>query len=202
MMSSKVKKAFEPAEKLDAWKVAQQQLRNVAELIGLDEDMFGILSTPRLCMTVSVPIRHDDGRIRVYTGHRVQHSTSRGPGKGGIRYHPGVTLDEVKALAMWMTWKCSVMGLPYGGAKGGITCDPKALSIHELERLTRRYTSEILPIIGPERDIPAPDVNTTPQIMAWVMDTYSMNKGYTVPGVVTGNPIEIGAREQHRDGAG
>ena len=192
-MSSKVKRAEPaPADKPNAWKVAQQQLRNVAELLKLDEDIFGILSTPRVCMTVSVPIRHDDGRIRVYTGHRVQHSVARGPGKGGIRYHPDVTLDEVKALAMWMTWKCSVMGLPYGGAKGGITCDPKSMSNRELERLTRRYTSEILPIIGPERDIPAPDVNTTPQIMAWLMDTYSMNKGYTVPGVVTGKPIEIG----------
>jgi glutamate dehydrogenase/leucine dehydrogenase len=191
-MSSKVKKAEPEPEKLNAWKVAQQQLRNVAELIGLDESIFGILSTPRLCMTVSVPIRNDAGEIHVYTGHRVQHSTARGPGKGGIRFHPDVTLDEVKALAMWMTWKCSVMGLPYGGAKGGITCDPKAMSVHELERLTRRYTSEILPIIGPERDIPAPDVNTTPQIMAWLMDTYSMNKGYTVPGVVTGKPIELG----------
>jgi glutamate dehydrogenase (NAD(P)+) len=148
-MASKVKKADPvPAEKPNAWKVAQQQLRNVAELLHLEEDLFGILSTPRVCMTVSVPIRHDDGRIRVYTGHRVQHSTSRGPGKGGIRYHPDVTLDEVKALAMWMTWKCSVMGLPYGGAKGGITCDPKAMSLQELERLTRRYTSEILPIAG------------------------------------------------------
>jgi glutamate dehydrogenase (NAD(P)+) len=175
-----------------AWAVAQQQLRNVTELIGLAEDYYRILSTPRLAVTVSVPIRHDDGAIRVYTGHRVQHSTARGPGKGGIRYHPDVTLDEVKALAMWMTWKCAVMGLPYGGAKGGIACDPKTLSEHELERLTRRYTSEILPIIGPERDIPAPDVNTTPQIMAWVMDTYSMNKGYTVPGVVTGKPVPIG----------
>jgi glutamate dehydrogenase (NAD(P)+) len=192
-MSGRLKKAEPPPiEKLNAWKVAQQQLRNVAELIKLDENIFGILSTPRVCMTVAVPIRHDDGRIRVYTGHRVQHSTARGPGKGGIRYHPDVTLDEVKALAMWMTWKCSVMGLPYGGAKGGITCDPKSMSETELERLTRRYTSEILPIIGPERDIPAPDVNTTPQIMAWVMDTYSMTKGYTVPGVVTGKPIEIG----------
>src|SRR5581483_6228558 len=159
------------AESPNAWAVAQQQLRNVAELIGLEEDYYRILSTPRLSVTVSVPIRHDDGSIRVYTGHRVQHSTARGPGKGGIRYHPGVTLDEVKALAMWMTWKCAVMGLPYGGAKGGIACEPKSLSVHELERLTRRYTSEILPIIGPERDIPAPDVNTTPQIMAWVMDT-------------------------------
>src|SRR5579862_2342710 len=174
---SKARKPSAPAAPasagpLDAWAVAQQQLRNVAELIGLEEDYYHILSTPRLCLTVSVPIRHDDGAIRVYTGHRVQHSTARGPGKGGIRYHPDVTLDEVKALAMWMTWKCAVMGLPYGGAKGGVACDPKAMSAHELERLTRRYTSEILPIIGPERDIPAPDVNTTPQIMAWVMDTY------------------------------
>jgi len=185
-------KTPEAAEKLDAWAVAQQQLRNVAQLIDLEEDYYRILSTPRVCLTVSVPIRLDSGEIRVYTGHRVQHSTARGPGKGGIRYHPDVTLDEVKALAMWMTWKCAVMGLPYGGAKGGIACDPKTMSNTELERLTRRYTSEILPIIGPERDIPAPDVNTTPQIMAWVMDTYSMNKGYTVPGVVTGKPVPIG----------
>ena len=190
-----MKNAKNPApagEKLNAWKVAQQQLRNVADLLKLDDSMYQILATPKLCMTVAVPVRHDDGRIRVYTGHRVQHSTARGPGKGGIRYHPDVTLDEVKALAMWMTWKCAVMGLPYGGAKGGITCDPKSMSETELERMTRRYTSEILPIIGPERDIPAPDVNTTPQIMAWVMDTYSMNKGYTVPGVVTGKPVPIG----------
>jgi glutamate dehydrogenase/leucine dehydrogenase len=180
------------AEKLNAWEVAQQQLRNVAELIHLDSGMYQTLATPKLCLTVAIPVKHDDGKIRVYTGHRVQHSTARGPGKGGIRFHPDVTLDEVKALAMWMTWKCAVMGLPYGGAKGGITCDPKKMSENELERMTRRYTSEILPIIGPERDIPAPDVNTTPQVMAWVMDTYSMNKGYTVPGVVTGKPIEIG----------
>ena len=178
--------------KTNAWEVAQTQLRDVASLIGLDDDILGILSRPRVCLTVSVPIRHDDGRIHVYTGHRVQHSTARGPGKGGIRYHPDVTLDEVKALAMWMTWKCAVMGLPYGGAKGGIACDPRRMSEHELERLTRRYTSEILPMIGPERDIPAPDVNTTPQIMAWIMDTFSMNKGYTARGVVTGKPVEIG----------
>jgi glutamate dehydrogenase/leucine dehydrogenase len=178
--------------KQSAWDVAQQQLRNVADLIDLDDDTYRILSSPKMCLTVSVPIRHDDGRIRVYTGHRVQHSNARGPGKGGIRFHPAVTLDEVKALAMWMTWKCAVMGLPYGGAKGGIACDPREMSEGELERLTRRYTSEILPVIGPERDIPAPDVNTTPQIMAWIMDTFSMNKGYTVPGVVTGKPVEIG----------
>jgi glutamate dehydrogenase (NAD(P)+) len=194
-VASKEKSAAHPDSgriPLNAWDLAQQQLRNVAELISLDEGILRTLSVPRLALTVSVPIRQDDGQVRVYTGHRVQHSTARGPGKGGIRYHPDVTLDEVKALAMWMTWKCSVMGLPYGGAKGGITCNPKAMSAAELERLTRRYTSEILPIIGPERDIPAPDVNTTPQVMAWVMDTYSMNKGFTVPGVVTGKPVPIG----------
>jgi glutamate dehydrogenase (NAD(P)+) len=186
------RKPASPAEKLNAWEVAQQQLRNVAEIIELDSNLYQQMAVPKVCMTVAVPIKQDDGAIRVYTGHRVQHSTARGPGKGGIRYHPEVTLDEVKALAMWMTWKCAVMGLPYGGAKGGITCEPKKMSQGELERLTRRYTSEILPIIGPERDIPAPDVNTTPQVMAWVMDTYSMNRGYTVPGVVTGKPIPLG----------
>ncbi|HXG62516.1 MAG TPA: Glu/Leu/Phe/Val dehydrogenase [Planctomycetota bacterium] len=179
-------------ERLNPWDIAQAQLRNVAELLRLDDNIYRQLEVPKLCLTVAVPIRRDDGSIQVYTGHRVQHSTARGPGKGGIRYHPEVTLDEVKALAMWMTWKCAVMGLPYGGAKGGITCDPKKMSEGELERLTRRYTSEILSVIGPERDIPAPDVNTTPQVMAWVMDTYSMNKGYTVPGVVTGKPVPIG----------
>jgi len=179
-------------EKPNAWHVAQQQLRNVANLLQLDSGTLQQLATPKVCMTVAVPVRHDDGKIRVYTGHRVQHSTARGPAKGGIRYHPDVTLEEVKALAMWMTWKCAVMGLPYGGGKGGVTCDPKKMSEGELERMTRRYTSEILPIIGPERDIPAPDVNTTPQVMAWVMDTYSMNKGYTVPGVVTGKPVPLG----------
>ena len=186
------KNSVPAVEKLNAWAVAQQQLRNVAELIQLDEGMRQQLATPKLCLTVAVPVKHDDGNVRVYTGYRVQHSTARGPGKGGIRYHPDVTLDEVKALAMWMTWKCAVMGLPFGGAKGGITCNPRAMSEGELERMTRRYTSEILPIIGPERDIPAPDVNTTPQVMAWVMDTYSMNKGFTAPGVVTGKPVPIG----------
>ncbi len=184
-------RALEPAP-LNAWEVARKQLRTVAEILDLEGGMHETLAVPRLCLTVSVPIKHDDGRVGVYLGHRVQHSTARGPGKGGIRYHPGVTLDEVKALAMWMTWKCAVMGLPYGGAKGGITCDPKKMSANELERLTRRYTSEILPIIGPDQDIPAPDVNTTPQVMAWVMDTYSMNKGHTVRGVVTGKPVPIG----------
>jgi glutamate dehydrogenase/leucine dehydrogenase len=180
------------AERPNPWQVAQQQLNAVCDLLALDDGLRQTLGTPRKCLTVAVPVRLDNGKTRVFTGHRVQHSTTRGPAKGGIRYHPDVTLDEVKALAMWMTWKCSVMGLPYGGGKGGITCDPKAMSQGELERMTRRYTSEILPIIGPEKDIPAPDVNTNAQTMAWLMDTYSVNKGYTVPGVVTGKPVQIG----------
>ena len=148
---------------------------------------------------VSVPCEMSDRSIRVFEGYRVQHNMSRGPAKGGIRFHPDVTLDEVKALAMWMSWKCALVNIPFGGAKGGIICDPKNMDMRELEHLTRRYTSEISIIIGPERDIPAPDVYTTPQIMAWIMDTFSMLRGYSIPGVVTGKPIEIGGslgREQ------
>jgi glutamate dehydrogenase/leucine dehydrogenase len=141
---------------------------------------------------VNVPVRMDNGHVVCYEGYRVQHSTARGPAKGGIRYHPGVTLDEVKALATWMTWKCAVVNIPYGGAKGGVTCNPKEMSIHEIERLTRRYASAILPLIGPDKDIPAPDVYTNPQIMAWIMDTYSMTCGHMVPGVVTGKPLCLG----------
>jgi glutamate dehydrogenase (NAD(P)+) len=180
------------ADTPNPWEIATQQLKVAADLLDLDEGTRQTLGTPRKCLTVAVPVRLDSGKTKVFTGHRVQHSTTRGPAKGGIRYHPDVTLDEVKALAMWMTWKTSVMGLPYGGGKGGITCDPKSMSQGELERMTRRYTSEILPIIGPEKDIPAPDVNTNAQTMAWIMDTYSVNKGYPVPGVVTGKPIQIG----------
>ena len=143
-------------------------------------------------MTVSIPLRRDDGHIEVMRGYRVQHNLSRGPAKGGIRYHPSTDIDEVRALAMWMTWKCALIGIPYGGAKGGVTIDPRLYSKTELERVTRRYASEILPIIGPERDIPAPDVGTDEQTMAWFMDTYSVNKGYTVTGVVTGKPLSVG----------
>ncbi|OHB69501.1 MAG: glutamate dehydrogenase [Planctomycetes bacterium RBG_16_43_13] len=175
--------------------MALEQLDTVAKLLELDSGIHKILATPRKCLTVSVPVKMDDGKIDVFVGHRVQHSTARGPAKGGIRYHPGVTLDEVKALSMWMTWKCAVVGLPFGGGKGGITCEPKNMSEGELERLTRRFISEILPIIGPEKDIPAPDVNTTPQMMAWIMDTYSVNKGYPVPGVVTGKPVAVGGSQ-------
>jgi glutamate dehydrogenase (NAD(P)+) len=151
-----------------------------------------VLRNPRRTLEVAIPTRMDDGSIRVFTGYRVHHNTSRGPSKGGIRYHPAVTLDEMKALAMWMTWKCSVVNIPYGGAKGGVIVDPKSLSRSELERMTRRYASEILPLIGPERDIPAPDMGTDGQIMAWMMDTYSTREGFSVPGVVTGKPVAIG----------
>ncbi len=147
---------------------------------------------PERELAVSIPVRMDTGRIRRFGGYRVQHNTVRGPAKGGIRYHPNVTLDEVRALATWMTWKCAVVNIPFGGAKGGITCNPKELSLGETERLTRRYASAILPLIGPGQDIPAPDVYTTPQIMAWIMDTYSMTKGYSIPGVVTGKPVILG----------
>jgi len=174
------------------WHMTLSQLDEVAKEINLDEDIHQILRHPKRCLTVSIPIQMDNGKIKVFTGFRVQHNVTRGPAKGGIRYHPSVTLDETKALAMLMTWKCAVVNIPYGGAKGGIICDPRKLSLKEVERLTRRYISEIISFIGPEKDIPAPDVNTNPQVMAWIMDTYSMDVGYSVPGVVTGKPISIG----------
>jgi glutamate dehydrogenase (NAD(P)+) len=174
------------------WEQALEQLDQAAKIMNLDPNVHEVLRYPKRTLEVAVPVRLEDGTVRVFTGYRVHHNTSRGPSKGGIRYHPDVTLDEVKALAMWMTWKCAVVGIPYGGAKGGIVVDPKALSLKELEHMTRRYASEILPLIGPERDIPAPDVGTDEQIMAWIMDTYSMNQGYSVPGVVTGKPLSIG----------
>ena len=168
------------------------QLDDVAALIGLDASVHLYLRVPKRVLIVSVPCEMDDRTLRVFEGYRVQHNMSRGPAKGGIRFHPDVSLDEVKALAMWMTWKCALVNIPFGGAKGGVICDPKSMSNRELENMTRRYTSEISIIIGPEKDIPAPDVYTTPQIMAWIMDTYSMQKGYSIPGVVTGKPIAIG----------
>ncbi|MFQ5763018.1 MAG: Glu/Leu/Phe/Val dehydrogenase, partial [Candidatus Bathyarchaeia archaeon] len=172
--------------------IAHQQLELAAKKLGLDRGIVEILKHPRRAITVSLPVRMDDNSVQVFTGYRVQHNQFRGPFKGGIRYHPDVNLDEVTALAMWMTWKCAVMDIPYGGAKGGITCDPKKMSLGELERLTRRFTSMILDDIGPYRDVPAPDVNTNPQTMAWIMDTYSSIKGYAVPEVVTGKPISVG----------
>jgi glutamate dehydrogenase/leucine dehydrogenase len=176
----------------NAYDVALENFDAAADALGLDNDTREMIKYPERVLTVNVPVRMDDGRIKRFEGYRVQHSTARGPAKGGIRFHPQVTLDEVKALATWMTWKCAVVNIPFGGGKGGVTCDPKHLSPHELERLTRRYTSGILPMIGPEQDIPAPDVYTNPQTMAWIMDTYSMTKGYTIPGVVTGKPVSLG----------
>jgi glutamate dehydrogenase (NAD(P)+) len=172
--------------------IARQQLENVAETFGLDERLVAVLSECKKAVEVSIPTTLDDGAVRAFTGYRVTHNIARGPSKGGIRYHPAVTLDEIKALAMWMTWKCSLMGLPFGGAKGGVVCDPGALSRGELERMTRRFTSEIINEIGPEKDIPAPDVGTDSSTMAWMFDTYSMNKGHSVLGVVTGKPLTIG----------
>jgi glutamate dehydrogenase (NAD(P)+) len=183
------------AARINAWEVAQRQFDLAAERLDLDPGMRLVLREPRREFTVHFPVHMDDGSVQVLTGYRVQHNLGRGPAKGGIRYHQDVSLDEVKALAMWMTWKCAVVGIPYGGGKGGVIVDPKKLSQKELEALTRRYFTEIEVLVGPEKDIPAPDVNTNAQIMAWMMDTYSMHAGYTVPGVVTGKPISLGGSE-------
>jgi glutamate dehydrogenase (NAD(P)+) len=179
----------------DPWEVAIEQFDTAADKLHLDPNMRGILRECQRELTVHFPVRMQEGAVKVFTGYRVQHNTSRGPGKGGIRYHPAATLGEVKALAMWMTWKCAVVGIPYGGAKGAVICDPKTMTMQQLETLTRRYTTEIALLIGPERDIPAPDVNTNAQTMAWIMDTYSMHAGHTVPAVVTGKPLSIGGSE-------
>jgi glutamate dehydrogenase/leucine dehydrogenase len=189
-------------ENLNAYQIALEQFNRAADKLKLDRDLAEILKHPKRQLTVSVPIRMDDGSVRVFDGFRVQHNVARGPAKGGIRYHPNVTLDEVKALAMWMTWKCATVNIPYGGAKGGIICDPKKMSAGEKERLTRRYTHEILPIIGPERDIPAPDVYTDAQTMAWIMDTYSTTLGYSSLGVVTGKPVELGGTKGRHEATG
>jgi len=171
---------------------ALQQLDDAAALVDLHPDVHAKLRKPRRTLTVSIPTRMDDGRLEVFTGIRVQHNMDRGPCKGGMRYHPCVTVDEVTALAMWMTWKCAVVNIPYGGGKGGVICEPMQMSERELENMTRRFASELVEIIGPEQDIPAPDVNTDERVMGWLMDTYSMQKGYSVPAVVTGKPIAIG----------
>jgi len=171
---------------------ARAQLREAVDLLGYDDGVYAMLASPRREVTVSIPLRRDDGAIELFVGHRVQHNFSRGPAKGGLRYSPDVTLDEVRALAMWMTWKCALLDVPYGGAKGGVCIDPRQYSAAELERVTRRYTSEISPLIGPERDIPAPDIGTDEQTMAWMMDTFSVSRGHTVLGVTTGKPISLG----------
>ena len=174
------------------FELAQEQLRRVGEVFQIDPNLIRVLEQCKKSVVVSVPVYMDNERIEVFEGYRVTHNIARGPSKGGIRYHPDVTLDEVKSLAMWMTWKCALMGIPFGGAKGGVVVNPKQLSRGELERMTRRYTSEIVNEIGPEKDIPAPDVGTDPRVMAWIFDTYSMNKGHSVLGVVTGKPLNLG----------
>ncbi len=184
---------------LNPYHMAVQQFEAAAEKLHLSEDMREILRQPKRELSVNFPVRLDSGRIKTFTGYRVQHNVNRGPAKGGIRYSPEVSLDEVRALAMWMTWKCAVVGIPFGGAKGGVICDPKNMSPAELERMTRRYATEISIVIGPHSDIPAPDVNTNSQIMAWIMDTYSMHEGYSIPAVVTGKPLSIGGSEGRND---
>jgi glutamate dehydrogenase (NAD(P)+) len=194
--------AAAPDTDRDLFEVAVEQFDIAADVLGLDDDMRRILRHCQRELIVNFPVEMDDGSVQVFTGYRVQHNTGPGPTKGGIRYHQNVNLSEVKALAMWMTWKCAVVGLPFGGAKGGVRVNPKLLSQAELQNLTRRYTTEIQPFIGPNEDIPAPDVNTNPQIMAWLMDTYSMNVGHSVPGVVTGKPVVLGGSEGRSEATG
>ncbi len=176
----------------NAYDSAMENFDLAADALELDDNVRNMIKYPERVLTVVLPVRMDNGKIHCFEGFRVQHSTARGPAKGGIRYHPNVTVYEVKALATWMTWKCAVVNIPFGGGKGGVTCNPKEMSQTEIERLTRRYASAILPLIGPDQDIPAPDVYTNSQVMAWIMDTYSMTKGYPIPGVVTGKPIALG----------
>jgi glutamate dehydrogenase (NAD(P)+) len=184
------------------YRMALSQLESVAQLLKIDRGILQRLSVPKRAMIVSVPVRMDDGSTRVFNGYRVQHSLTSGPSKGGLRYHPSVDLGEVAALSMWMSWKCGIMNLPFGGAKGGITCDPEALSIGEKERLTRRFTEEVLSIIGPRMDVMAPDMGTDEQTMAWIMDTYSMKVGYACPEIVTGKPVELGGCLGRREATG
>ncbi|MCS6886865.1 Glu/Leu/Phe/Val dehydrogenase [Chloroflexus sp.] len=202
MVMTDVERTAAPSEGADLLSTVQQQFDEAADLLDLPARLRGILRVPQRELTVNFPVKRDDGRIEVFQGFRVQHNLARGPTKGGIRYHPAVTLDETRALAMLMTWKCALAGLPYGGAKGAVIVDPKQLSIGEIERLTRRFATEISVVIGPERDIPAPDIGTNPQVMAWIMDTISMHQGYTVPAVVTGKPINIGGSEGRLEATG
>ncbi len=185
-----------------AYAIAQEQFDRAADVLDLDDDVRKVLREVKRELTVHFPILMDDRSIEMFTGYRVQHNLARGPAKGGLRFHPSVTLDEVKALAMWMTWKCAVVGLPYGGAKGGVICDPKKLTLTEQQRLVRRFATEISIIVGPESDIPAPDVGTTAQHMAWFMDTISMHRGYSVPATVTGKPLAVGGSEGRPEATG
>src|ERR1041384_1642392 len=189
-------------QETNPWLAAAARFDEAASRLKLDDGMCKVLKCPAREITVNIPVQLDDGRIEVFTGYRVQHSIARGPGKGGIRFAPDVTLDEVRALASWMTWKCAVVNIPFGGAKGGVICDPHVMSDSELERVTRRYTAEIIAFLGPERDVPAPDVNTNDQVMAWIMDTYSMHMRHTVTAVVTGKPLQLGGSKGRPEATG
>lgn len=189
-------------QELNPWLAAEARFDEAAERLGLDNGLAKVLRTPSKEITVYIPVQLDDGRLEVFTGYRVQHSIARGPAKGGIRYAPDVTLDEIRALAAWMTWKCAVVNIPFGGAKGGVVCDPSVLSEAELERITRRYTAELLPFLGPEIDVPAPDMNTNEQVMAWIMDTYSMHVRQTTTAVVTGKPLDLGGSRGRAEATG
>jgi glutamate dehydrogenase (NAD(P)+) len=194
--------AIKEPEVLNPFAVAVAQFDVAAERLKLSQELREILRSPKRELTIHFPVRMDSGRVEMFTGYRVQHNINRGPAKGGIRYDSAVSLDEVRALAMWMTWKCAVVNIPFGGAKGGVIVDPRQLSRGELERLTRRYATEIASVIGPESDIPAPDVNTNPQVMAWIMDTFSMHHGFSIPAVVTGKPLSVGGSEGRMDATG
>src|SRR5579864_2629779 len=187
---------------VNPYDIAVAQFDEAADRLGLSQAMRAILRKPKRELIVNFPVRMDNGDVEMFTGYRVQHNINRGPAKGGIRFSPEVSLDEVRALAMWMTWKCAVVGIPFGGAKGGVICDPKSMSMGELERLSRRFATEISVLMSPDRDIPAPDVNTNAQVMAWIMDTYSMHAGHSVPGVVTGKPLSVGGSEGRADATG
>jgi glutamate dehydrogenase (NAD(P)+) len=189
--------AAPPSTRFDPWQAEVERLEEAAKLIGLEDDVLAVLSRPKRVLEVSVPVRRDDGRVDVFVGWRIHHDTARGPAKGGLRFHPALTKEDVAALAIAMTWKCAIVDLPFGGGKGGVRCDPATLSAAELERVTRRFTWEILPMLGPDRDVPAPDVNTDERVMAWLMDTVAMARGEAAPGVVTGKPLEVGGVQGH-----
>jgi glutamate dehydrogenase (NAD(P)+) len=191
-----------PLDEVNPFESMMSRFDRAAELLDLDRGLYTILRNPEKQLIVSIPVRRDDDEIEVFTGYRVHYNTARGPAKGGIRFSPDVTLEEVKALAAWMTWKCAVVNIPFGGAKGGVVCDPRGMSTRELEHLTRRYTAEIMAILGPDTDVPAPDVNTNEQVMAWIMDTYSAHARHTVTSIVTGKPIEMGGSLGRRDATG
>src|SRR5437868_10855684 len=202
MASAMVEDQIKMSKETNPFESMMERFDRAAQLLNLDPDLYAVMRVPNRELKVYIPVRMDSGRLQVFEGFRVQHNFARGPGKGGIRYAPDVTIEEVRALASWMTWKCAVVNIPFGGAKGGVICDHKKMSLGELERMTRRYTAELMEFIGPEKDVPAPDVNTNEQTMAWIMDTYSMHMRQTVTAVVTGKPINIGGSRGRREATG